>query len=156
MKYVSNFVTKLAIPMIDIYIYYFICCSSHDDVMKWKYFPCYWPFVRRIHRSPVNSPHKCQWRGALKLSLICVWMNGWVNIREAGDLRRHRAHYGVIVMTAKRKSCKNIAIPYIYFTSLLCYIPITFCRVAQVQLATYSIGPALVNTNVDIISQQKT
>ena len=82
-------------------------------------------------------------------------MNGWVNIREAGDLRRHRAHYGVIVMTAKRNSCKNIAIPYIYFTSLLGYIPITFCRVAQVQLATHSIGPALVNTNVDIISQPK-
>ena len=26
------------------------------------------------------------------------WINGWVNTREAGDLRRHRAHYGVIVM----------------------------------------------------------
>ena len=38
---------------------------AHDDVMKWKHFPRYWPFVRGIHRSPVNSPHKCQWRGAL-------------------------------------------------------------------------------------------
>ena len=45
-----------------------------------------------------NSPHKGQWRGALVLSLICVWINGWVNNREAGDLKRHRAHYGVIVM----------------------------------------------------------
>ena len=26
------------------------------------------------------------------------WINGWVNIREAGDLRRHRAHYDVIVV----------------------------------------------------------
>ena len=26
------------------------------------------------------------------------WINGWVNNREAGDLRRHRAHYGVFVM----------------------------------------------------------
>ena len=51
-----------------------------------------------IHRSPVNSPHKGQWRGALMFSLICVWINGWVNNREAGDLRRYRAHYGVIVM----------------------------------------------------------
>ena len=59
--------------------------SSHDDVIKWKHFPRYWPFVRRIHRSPVNSPHKGQWRGALMFSLICVWMNGWVNNREAGD-----------------------------------------------------------------------
>ena len=47
---------------------------------------------------PVNSPHKGQWRGALVFSLICVWINGWVNNRDAGDLRRHRGHYDVIVM----------------------------------------------------------
>ena len=39
--------------------------GTHDDVIKWIHFPRYWPFVRRIHRSPVNSPHKGQWRGAL-------------------------------------------------------------------------------------------
>ena len=61
-------------------------------------FPRYWTFVRGIHRSPVNSSHKGQWRGALMFSLVCVWINGWVNNREAGDLRRHRAHYDVIVM----------------------------------------------------------
>ena len=38
---------------------------QHDDVIKWKHFPRYWPFVRGIHRSPVNSPHKGQWRGAV-------------------------------------------------------------------------------------------
>ena len=38
------------------------------------------------------------WRGALMFSLICVWINNWVNNREAGDLRRYRAHYDVIVM----------------------------------------------------------
>ena len=42
------------------------------DVIKWKHFPRYWPFVRIIHRSPVNSPHKGQWRGALIFSLICA------------------------------------------------------------------------------------
>ena len=63
----------------------------HDDVIKWKHFPRYWPFVRGIHRPLVNSPHKGQWRGALMFSLICAWINGWVNNREAGDLRRHRA-----------------------------------------------------------------
>ena len=36
----------------------------HDDVIKWKHFPRYWPFVRGIHRSPVNSPRKGQRRGA--------------------------------------------------------------------------------------------
>ena len=72
--------------------------SSHDDVIKWKQFPRYWPFVRGIHRGPVNSPHKGQWRGALMFSLICAQINIWVNNREAGDLRRHHAHYDVTVM----------------------------------------------------------
>ena len=49
---------------------------------------------------PVNSPHKGQLRGALMFSLMCVWINGWVNNREAGDLRRHRGHYDVNVMNA--------------------------------------------------------
>ena len=71
----------------------------HDDVIKWKHFPRYWPFVWGIHRSPVNSRHKGQWRGAFMFSLICVWINGWVNNREAGDLRRYRAHYDVTLMS---------------------------------------------------------
>ena len=70
----------------------------HYDFIKWKHFPCHWPFVRGIHRSPVNSLHKGQWGGALMFSLICAWINGWVNNREAGDLRCHRAHYDVTVM----------------------------------------------------------
>ena len=37
-----------------------------------EHFPRYWPFVRGIHRSPVNSPHKGQRRGALMFSLICT------------------------------------------------------------------------------------
>ena len=69
--------------------------TAHDDVIKWKHFPRYWPFVRGIHRSPVNSLHKGQWRGALMFSLICAWINGWINNREAGDLRRYPAHYDV-------------------------------------------------------------
>ena len=70
----------------------------HDDVIKWKQFPRYWPIVRGIHRSPVNSLHKVQWRGALMFSLIYARINGWVNNREAGDLRRYRAHYDITVM----------------------------------------------------------
>ena len=31
---------------------------SHDDDIKWRHFPRYWTFVRRIHPSPVDSPHK--------------------------------------------------------------------------------------------------
>ena len=47
---------------------------------------------------PVNSPHKGQWRRALMFSLICSWINDWVNNREAGDLRHNRGHYDVNVM----------------------------------------------------------
>ena len=54
-----------------------------------------------IHRSPVNSPHKGQWRGALIFSLICARINRWVNNGETGNLRRHRAHYDAIVMWCK-------------------------------------------------------
>ena len=59
----------------------------------------------RINRTPgpfllirINSSHKGQWGGALMFSLICAWVNGWVNNHEAGDFRRHRAHYDVTVM----------------------------------------------------------
>ena len=51
--------------------------------------------------SPVTGdfPHtKDQWRGAMMFSLNYAWINGWVNTREADDLRRHRAHYYVTVM----------------------------------------------------------
>ena len=44
---------------------------AYDDVIKWKHFP---------------------------FSLICVWINSWVNNHEAGDLRCYLAHYDVIVM----------------------------------------------------------
>ena len=71
---------------------------SHGDVIKWKHSPRYWLFLWGIHRSPVNSPHKGQWREDLMFSMICAWISGWVNNRDAGDLRRHHAHYDVIVI----------------------------------------------------------
>ena len=101
----------------------------HNDVIKWKHFPRYWPFVRRIHRSPVDSPHRGQWRRALMFSLIFVWINGCVNNREAGDLKCNRAHYDVIVVwgidlhrlcgtTAyKLSSTWNVTMQYMYTLS---------------------------------------
>ena len=66
---------------------------------SWKQFPRYRPFVRGIHRSLVNSPHKGQWRGALMFSLICARKKkSRVNNGEAGDLGRNRAYYDVTVM----------------------------------------------------------
>ena len=94
--------------VIRLYDYALMCCHCndlcciigpiHDDVIKWKHFPRYWPFVQGIHRSPVNSPHKGQWRGALMFSLIFGWINAWVKNHEARDLRCHHTHYDVTVM----------------------------------------------------------
>ena len=39
-----------------------------------------------------------RWRGALMISLICDWTNGWVNSQDTGDLRRHRPHYDIPLM----------------------------------------------------------
>ena len=75
--------------------YAVMACSSilplHDDVIKWNHFPRYWPFVRGIHRSPVNSPHKGQWRGALMLSLICA-LNKRLNKQSCGWWLEAQSH----------------------------------------------------------------
>ena len=84
-KYAFPFPTTRVIDIIDGSFWTRRSPVFHDDVIKWKHFPRYWPFVRGIHRSPVNSPHKDQWRGALMFSLICVWINSWANNRVAGD-----------------------------------------------------------------------
>ena len=59
--------------------------------------------------SPVTGefPHKGQSRGALVFSLICVWIKGWVNNREAGDLIRHRAYHDVIVTYGNDRQARN-------------------------------------------------
>ena len=83
-------------------------------------FPRYWPYVLGTHRWPKNSPHKGQWRGALMFSLICAWMNGWVNNHGAGDWRLHRAHYVVIVKT-RASMCQRI--------NLVCCVGRFYCWV---------------------------
>ena len=62
------------------------------------------PLCGGIHRSPVNSRHKGQWRGALIFSLIWAPINGWVNNGVTGNFRRHRAHYDVTVII-----CSNVS-----------------------------------------------
>ena len=90
--------------------------TKHDDVMKWKHFLRHWSFVRGIHRSPVNSPHNGQWRGALIFSFIYAQTNGWANLWDTGDLRRHRAHYDITVMLIEISQttykCKRHAITW--------------------------------------------
>ena len=77
---------------------------NHDDIIKWKHFPCYWHFVQGINWWPVNSLHKGQWRGVLKFSLICAWVNN----READDFRCHRTHHDVTVMWWGKIALRNL------------------------------------------------
>ena len=57
--------------------------------------------------SPITgeSPTQRQWRGTLVFSFICARINGWVNNREAGDLRCNCAYYGVTVMVVGWHHC---------------------------------------------------
>ena len=70
-------------------------CSNLNFTVAW------WRHQMEINRSPVNSPHKGRWCGALMFPLICDWICCWVNNRQAGDLRRHCAHYNIIVMVCQ-------------------------------------------------------
>ena len=49
---------------------------DHDDAIKWKYFPRYWPFFPPLTDGfPLKSPVT----RALISSLICAWTIGWAN-----------------------------------------------------------------------------
>ena len=73
-----------------------LTATSHDDAMKMETVSTLLALC--VENSPVTSPHKGQWCGALMFSLTFAWINGWVNNHQAGDLRRHRTHYDVTVM----------------------------------------------------------
>ena len=85
--------------------------------------------------------NKGQWCGALMFSLICVWIKGWVNNREAGDLIRYRAHYDVTVMIEITRievshagkhpdRFMHLSVPWLHWTQVIS--PWTFKR--QIQL----------------------
>ena len=68
----------------------------HDDVIELKHFSCYWPFVRGIHRSPVDFPHKEQVTQSFDVFwvffLVYAWTNGWTNSGISSDLIRYAGH----------------------------------------------------------------
>ena len=73
------------------------CFTSPTPQMNYSLRVKRWKVVNRT--IIMNYPHKGQWCGALMFSLICAWINGWVNNREVGVFRRHRAHCDVTVMS---------------------------------------------------------
>ena len=97
------------------------CCwlpkSPEPEAMFWypswrhqmETFSTLLALLRGIHRSPVDSPHKSQWRGALMVSLVCAWTNYWANNRHASDLRRHCTHYDVTVLKTTTLASQEIS-----------------------------------------------
>ena len=71
--------------------------GKHDDVIKWKHFQRYWPFVRGIRRSPVDTPPQGPVTRSFEF-FFDLRLNKRLSNRDAGDLRHHGAHYDVIVM----------------------------------------------------------
>ena len=97
------------------------------------------------HLCAGNSPRKDQWRGALMFSLICVWINGWVNNREAGDLKHYRAHYDVIVMTSRGPGgyCQDNIIAY----DSECAWPSTFWVIRYMKYRSWNTSSIATATN---------
>ena len=83
--------------------------AKQADFIKWKHFSRYWSFCAGIHRSPVNSPHKGQWRGALIFSShLNKRLNkqswGWWFQTPSHPLWRH---CNECIKTANREECAN-------------------------------------------------
>ena len=88
----------------------------HDEVIKWKHFPRYWPFLRAIYRS------------TFMFSLICAWTNGWANNRDTGDLRRHHTHYGVTAMQERVLSKSSQIANFVATGAAGCHNGNLWCR----------------------------
>ena len=90
--------------------------------MTWKRFPYYWTFVKAIHQSPVDCPHKQPVIQALMFPLMLAWTNGWTNSQVANYLRHHDVHCDVTVMRTdvitgnhvRKRYCTNEILWYNY------------------------------------------
>ena len=72
---------------------------SHDDSIEIQYVmmtSSNGKFSALLTLGAENSPVTGEFPS--QRPLISAWTKGWVNNHEAGDLRRHRAHYDVTVM----------------------------------------------------------
>ena len=112
----------------------------HDDSSNRNIFRVTGHLCGGIHWSPVNSPHKGRWHGAVMFTLICARINGWVNNCEAGDLRRHHGHYDVIVMV-----CTHVQRIENWYMGTLCWgnVSCSQKRLPSFQKKNVSIRPVL-------------
>ena len=85
-----------------------------------------------VGNSPVPGEFPVQ-RPAMRsfdVSLICVWINGWVNNRKTGDLRHYHAHNEVIVMVCLNKllnqhlNCQWFEVPWFSCAMIVVSFPV--------------------------------
>ena len=60
--------------------------------------------------SPVTGEIPTQRPVTRRFDIFLTWINSWVNNREAGNLRRHRAHYDVTVMKLLTQSAPTVPV----------------------------------------------
>ena len=88
-------------------------CMGNDIVSWWRHQMEPFPVLLALceDNPPVTDGFltKSQWRRASMCSLICARTNSWAYNRVVGDLRRHRAHYGVtLLMNPQRNGIYNV------------------------------------------------
>ena len=133
--------TSTAATMVTSHVTNYLTYMLSSIVLIWVRWPL-WIFLNMMTSSNGNIfrvtghlcgprwiPHiKGQWRGALMFSLICIWISGWVNNGEAGDLRRYRAHYDVTVMKMGVHYRQNYLTNYVLDHNLFKYPTKCLCR----------------------------
>ena len=77
-----------------------------------------WTFVRGIHRSPVYTPHSQRpVTRSFDEDFFDLRVNKrWIKHRDAGDFRRHRAHYDVTAMLVSLLCSSKL--PSVYYNAL--------------------------------------
>ena len=87
----------------------------HDDVIKWKHFSAL--LVICTGNSLVTSEFPTQKPVARSFDVFFdLLLNGEVNSREAGDLRRHRAHYDCNDYGQSDSQCEMKRTPGSYYS----------------------------------------
>ena len=118
-----------------------------DDVMTWKRFRRCWPFVRGIHRSPVDSPHK----GPVN---VFAQAKCWTSSGVAVDVMHHDAHITSLwcISYGQRKCIPKLSIMeetlentcmLIFVVKSVCWIYIYICIYIYIYTYIYVYTPAV-------------
>ena len=84
---------------------YYVMARLHDDVMTWKFFLKYWPFMRAIHWSPSSTGFPSQKASILSACLVFTWTGCWPNTQIASDL----THWGLVMPYGDKRTGSTLA-----------------------------------------------